>query len=343
MTITIGIDPHKASHTAVAIDSFEFVLDELRIRSCSTQVTKLRDWADGFRDDRTWAVESAQGLGYLLAQQLIAAGETVLDVPAVRASRVRTLSSGRSQKNDPNDARSVAIAALRADDLVEVLPDDHTRILRLLAKRHRDLGRAKNRDCCRLHALLLEMFPGGAGFKMSYMTRTNALLDTFAPATSMGRQRLEIARDLVDGIERLSDQMKVSKRRIAAAVSASGTSLTEVNGLGPITAAMIIGYTGNIDRFPTRHRFARYNATAPIEASSGPKVRHRLNPRGNRQLNYAIQIIAISQLRHDSLGREFYDRKIAESKTPKEALRALKRRLSDVVYRHLVNDAKRNR
>jgi len=174
MTITIGIDPHKASHTAVAIDSFEFVLDELKIRSCSTQVVKLRDWADGFRDDRTWAVESAQGLGYLLAQQLIAAGETVIDVPAVRASRVRTLSSGRSQKNDPNDARSVAIAALRADDLVEVLPDDHTRILRLLAKRHRDLGRAKNRDCCRLHALLLEMFPGGAGFKMSCMTRTNA-------------------------------------------------------------------------------------------------------------------------------------------------------------------------
>ncbi|MGB3736503.1 MAG: transposase [Ilumatobacter sp.] len=123
MTITIGIDPHKASHTAVAIDSFEFVLDELRIRSCSTQVTKLRDWADGFRDDRTWTVESAQGLGYLLAQQLIAAGETVL-VPAVRASRVRTLSSGRSQKNDPNDARSVAIDALRADDLVEVLPHD---------------------------------------------------------------------------------------------------------------------------------------------------------------------------------------------------------------------------
>ncbi len=323
MTITIGIDPHKASHTAVAIDSFEFVLDELRIGSCSTQAAKLRDWADGFRDDRTWAVESAQGLGYLLAQQPIAAGETVLDVPAVRASRVRTLSSGRSQKNDPNDARSVAIAALRADDLVEVLPDDHTRILRLLAKRHRDLGRAKNRDCCRLHALLLEMFPGGAGFKMSYMTRTNALLDTFIPTTSMGRQRLEIARDLVEGIERLGEQMKVSKRRIAA--------------------AMIIGYTGNIDRFPTRHRFASYNATAPVEASSGPKVRHRLNPRGNRQLNYAIQIIAISQLRHDSLGREFYDRKIAEGKTSKEALRALKRRLSDVVYRHLVSDAQRNR
>ena len=119
-------------------------------------------------------------------------------------------------------------------------------------------------------------------------------------------------------------------------------SITERNALC-LTAAIIIGYTGNIDRFPTRHRYASYNATAPIEASSGPKVRHRLNPRGNRQLNYAVQIIAISQLRHDSLGREFYDRKIAEGKTSKEALRALKRRLSDVVYRHLVNDARRNR
>ncbi len=134
MSIMIGIDPHKASHTAVAVDSFEFVIDELKIRSCATQAAKLRDWADGFRDDRTWAVESAQRLGYLLAQQLIAAGETVLDVPAVRASRVRTLSSGRSQKNDPNDARSVAIAALRADDLATVLPDDHTRILRFVGE-----------------------------------------------------------------------------------------------------------------------------------------------------------------------------------------------------------------
>jgi transposase len=342
-TITIGIDPHKASHTAVAVDEFEYVLDEIRIRSCPTQAVLLREWADGFRDDRVWAVESAQGLGYLLSQQLIAAGETVIDVPAVRASRVRTLSTGRSQKNDPNDARSVAIAALRATDLAEVLPDDHTRILRLLAKRHRDIGRAKNRECCRLHSLLLEMFPGGAEFKMSSMTRVNALLDTFTPVDSMGRQRLEIAHDLADGIDELTAHLKTSKRRITAAVRASGTSLTEICGLGPITAAIIIGRTGNIDRFPTRHRFASYNGTAPVEASSGAKVRHRLNSRGNRQLNWAIHVIAISQLRHDTIGRAFYDRKIEEGKTPKEAIRALKRRLSDVVYRHLVNDARQLR
>ncbi len=342
-TITIGIDPHKASHTAVAVDEFETVVDEIRIRSCSTQAVLLREWADGFRDTRVWAVESAQGLGYLLSQQLISAGETVIDVPAVRASRVRTLSTGRSQKNDPNDARSVAIAALRANDLAEVLPDDHTRILRLLAKRHRDIGRTKNRECCRLHSLLLEMFPGGADFKMSSMSRVNALLDTFTPVDSMGRQRLEIAQDFTDGIDELTGRLKTSKRRIAAAVKASGTSLTEICGLGPITAAIIIGNTGNIDRFATKARFASYNGTAPIDASSGPKVRHRLNPRGNRQLNWAIHVVAISQLRHDTIGRAFYDRKIEEGKTPKEAIRALKRRLSDVIYRHLANDARRLR
>ena len=164
------------------------------------------------------------------------------------------------------------------------------------------------------------------------------MLDGFCAVDSMGRQRLEIARDLADGIDHLTQRMKTSKRRITAAVAASGTSLTDINGLGPITAAMLIGYTGNIDRFATKANFASYNATAPIEASSGPKVRHRLNPRGNRQLNYAIQVIAISQLRHDTVGRAFYDRKIEEGKTSKEALRALKRRLSDVVYRHLQTD-----
>jgi transposase len=184
----------------------------------------LREWADSFRDDRVWAVESAQGLGDLLAQQLIAAGETVIDVPAVRASRVRTLSIGRSQKNDPNDARSVAIAALRANDLARVLPDDHTRILRLLAKRHRDLGRQKNLESCRLHALLREMFPGGADFRKSSMTRVNASLDRFDATDSMGRQRIDLAHDLGDSIDEIAAKMKISKRRrriVEACVCAS--------------------------------------------------------------------------------------------------------------------------
>jgi hypothetical protein len=140
--------------------------------------------------------------------------------------------------------------ALRADDLVEVRADDHSRILRLLAKRHRDLGRSKNRECCRLHSLLLEMVPGGAGFKMSSPTRARALIETFEPADAMGRQRLEIALDLVDEIGRYDEQLKPSQRRIRIAVAASNTSLTSIGGLGPITAAVIIGHTGSIDRVP---------------------------------------------------------------------------------------------
>ena len=340
MTVMIGIDPHKASHTAVAIDGDEHVLDEIRVRSSASQSDRLRCWADQF-DDRQWAVESAAGLGYLVAQQLVAAGEHVVDVAPMMAARVRVLGSGRSQKNDPNDARSVAVAALRCDGLRTVCADDHSRVLRLLVKRHRDLGRLKNKVCCRLHALLLELVPGGANFRMYTATRANTLIETVEVTDEIGRQRVEIASELIVDIARYDELMATSKRRIETAVAASGTSLVEIHGLGPICAAMIIGQTGNIDRFATRGHYASYNATAPIEASSGNKVRHRLNPRGNRQLNWAIHVIAISQLRNDTEGRAYYDRKIAEGKTSKEAIRALKRRLSDVVYRHLKADAQR--
>ena len=340
MTVTIGIDPHKSSHTAVAIDTNETVIDQIKIRSCSTQADRLRDWANQF-EHPDWAIESARGLGYLLAQQLVAAGEHVVDVPPTMASRVRVLGTGRSQKNDPNDARSVAIAALRSDDLTAVCPDDHAQVLRLLAKRHRDLGRSKNKACCRLHALLIELVPGGVSQRMHTMTRTNTVLDAINPANTIDVQRIEIARELVADIDRYDQLLALSKRRIESALAASGTSLVDVHGCGPICAAVIIGYTGNIDRFATKGHFASYNATAPIEASSGKRVRHRLNPRGNRQLNWALHVIAISQLRYPGEGRDYYDRKIAEGKTSKEAIRSLKRRISDRLYRHLVDDAQR--
>ena len=338
MNVTIGIDPHKSSHTAVAIDTNENVIDQIKVRSCSTQTARLRDWANQF-EQRDWAVESARGLGYLLAQQLVAAGEHVVDVPPTMASRVRVLGTGRSQKNDPNEARSVAIAALRSEDLTVVCPDDHARVLRLLAKRHRDLGRSKNVACCRLHALLIELVPGGVSKRMHTMTRTNTVLDAINPSNTIDVQRIEIARELVTDIDRYDQQLASSKKRIETAIAASGTSLVDIHGCGPICAAVIIGHTGNIDRFASKGHFASYNATAPIEASSGKRVRHRLNPRGNRQLNWALHVIAISQLRGETAGRAYYDRRVAEGKTSKEAIRALKRQISDVVFRHLVADA----
>jgi len=339
MSVMIGIDPHKGSHTAVVVDRDERVIDEIRVRSSTNQVVDLREWASAY-DERCWAVESARGLGYLLSQQLVAAGERVIDVPAMMASRVRLLGSGKSQKTDPNDARSVAIAALRHSGLAMVRTDDHARVLGLLAKRHRDVARLKNMVACRLHALLMELTAGGLGSEMT-VSKAISLLEQVDVTDEMTRQRMVIATELIDDIGRLDSQMRASKKRIRVAVAASGTSLCDIRGIGPIGAAIILGSVGDIARFPTAGHFASYNATAPIEASSGDKRRHRLNPRGNRKLNHVLHIAAVSQLRYPSEGRDYYQRKIAEGKTTKEAIRALKRRISDVVYRCLVADAGR--
>ncbi len=340
MSVMIGIDPHKGSHTAVVVDAGEVAIDKIRVRTSATQLVQLQDWASRY-DVRCWAIESARGLGYLLAQQLVAAGERVVDVPPMMASRVRVLGSGKSQKNDPNDARSVAIAALRHSGLTMVVADDHSRVLGLLAKRHRDIARLKNKAACRLHALLMELKPGGLATEMT-VNKANTLLLSVDPVDRVARQRVVIAGELVDDITRLNAQMLASKKRIRTAVIASGTSLCDIRGIGPIGAAMILGAVGDIGRFPTPGHFASYNATAPIEASSGNKNRHRLNPRGNRKLNHVLHMAAVTQLRYPSEGRTYYDKKIAEGKTGKEAIRALKRRISDAVYRRLVADNKRH-
>jgi transposase len=139
MVVMIGVDPHKGSHTAVALDERERPIDELRVRSASNQVERLLGWAAPL-GERTWAIEGAGGLGYLLAQQLVAAGERVVDVQPKLAARVRLLATGASNKNDPNDARSVAVAALRAASVPEVRAEDHAAVMKVWARRHRDLS-----------------------------------------------------------------------------------------------------------------------------------------------------------------------------------------------------------
>jgi transposase len=124
------------------------------------------------------------------------------------------------------------------------------------------------------------------------------------------------------------------------AIKAANTSLTDIHGVGPVVAALVIGHSGDVGRFASRHHYASYNGSAPIEASSGPKKRHRLNTRGNRQLNHALHMIAVTQVGHDTPGRDHYQRKLTEGKAKEEALRTLKRRISDAVYRQLVIDAR---
>ena len=340
MEVMIGIDPHKGSHTAAMLDRGQRELRQITVRAGQRQVAELLAWADGVKQ-RTWAVECAGGMGYLLSQQLVAAGETVLDVPATLASRVRVLGTGQSMKTDPNDARSVALAALHAPSLAVVRRADHVVVCRLLAKRHTDVARWRTKQCCRLHALVAELLPGGISTEV-VATQARLLLEEIAPADPAAVERHRQAVELVDEIDRLDVVIGDSRRRIGAAVAASATTLTEIFGVGPIVAAMLIGFSGDPTRFTTASRYAAYTGTAPIEFSSGGRTTHRLSRRGNRRLNHALHCAAITQIRHrHSPGRAYYDRKLAEGHTPREAIRGLKRRLSDVVWRHLVADAQR--
>jgi transposase len=337
MSVMIGIDPAKGSHAAAAVTSGEVAVAELEVRATRRQTNELLEWAERF-PQRSWAVECANGHGYLLAQQLIAAGEHVVDVPSTLAARVRVLDTTRSQKNDANDARSVAIVALRHPDLRVVTVEDHVAVLRMLAKRHKQLSSLKTQAAARLHAVLAVLIPGGLGKEM-VVRHACELLRRVRPNTMVQGERKRLAHQHLAEVRRLEKELKASKASLAGAVEASGTSLVDIYGVGPVVAGLLIGYSGDMTRFPTRHHYATYNGTAPIDASSGTKKRHRLNPRGNRMLNHALHLIAITQLRYPNTeGRIFYERKLTEGKTKKEAIRALKRRLSDVVYRHLQAD-----
>jgi len=338
--VVIGIDPHKGSHTAVALDVHEKQLGRLRVRASSRQVDGLLEWASGW-PRRRWAIEGARGLGQLLAQQLIASGERVLDVPPKLAARVRLLDSGQINKNDPNDARSVAVAALRAHELPELAAEDHAMVMRVWARRYHDLARLRTQVVCRLHAVVCELVPGGVR-KYLRASQATDVLDRIVADSPVAQAKLELARELVADLERIDAQRREAKGRTARAVAATRTSINDVYRVGPIVAGTVLGYVRDIRRFPTRDRFASYNGTAPIEVCSGDRKIYRLSRRGNRQLNHAIHMAAISQIRHhDSEGRAYYEKKIAEGMTGKTALRALKRKISDALYARMIDDARR--
>jgi transposase len=337
--VMIGVDPHKGSHTAVVIGPAEEPLGELRVRASAAQAGKLVTWAAAW-PERTWAVEGAAGLGHLLAQQLVAAGERVLDVQPKLASRVRLLQSGDTNKNDPNDALSVAVAALRSRACRQVIADDHPAVLKVWSKRHRDLARNRSQVACRLHAVLCDLVPGGHP-KEIYAAQAARILERVSPSGAVALARAELAAEFLAGLRHLDGQLRETKKKLAASVKASRTTLTGVFGVGPVVAGTIIGDIGDVSRFPGPDHFAACNGTAPVEVSSGNRKVHRLSLRGNRRISHAIHMAAITQLRYKhSPGRAYYDKKTGEGKTHKEALRSLKRRISDAIFARLQADAR---
>jgi transposase len=342
MTVIIGVDPHKSTHTAVAIDGDERPLARVQLVADRCQTQRLLAWAEPLGTQRTWAVESAEGLGKLLAQQLLEAGGQVVDVPATLAARVRLGGSTKAGKNDPNDALATAIAGLGHCGLRAVRVEDDTAVIRMVIDRYDDLVALRTQAACRLHVGLRELIAGGAPRRVG-AERAARLLRRVRPQGAAGAERKRLALELVADVRRLDRDIATAKRRVSDAVTASGTSLLELHGVRPIVAGFILGHVGDPARFPTPARFASYNGTAPIEASSGPRSRHRLNPRGNRKLNHALHLAAVTQVGHDTPGRVYYQRTLAEGKSKKEALRALKRRISDAVWRQLQVDLGRHR
>ena len=340
VAVMIGVDPHKASHTAAAVSAAEERLGELRVRASADQVQRLLAWAAAW-PERTWAIEGAGGVGQLLAQQLLAAGERVLDIQLKLAARVRLLAAGNTNQNDPNDARSVAVAALRSAGVREACREDHPAVLKVWSKRYKDLGRSRTQVACRLHAVLCELIPGGVS-KQITAGQARRILETASPADAVPAARWQLAAEHAEDLRDIDARIRRTRKKIDTAVRAAGTSLTGIFGVGPVIAAAVIGDVRDVSRFPSRDHFASYNGTAPIEVSSGGRKIYRLSRRGNRRLNHAIHMAAVTQIRHrHSKGRAYYEKKLAEGRTAKEALRALKRQVSDAIYTVLQADAAR--
>jgi len=319
--VIVGMDPHKNSATIEIMAGDEAVVGGGRYGTDAAgygaMLAGVRRWPD-----RIWAIEGCRGIGRHLASRLVADGEQVVDVPPELSAPTRVFTAGQGRKTDATDAHSVALAATRMRGLHLVTGDAQLEVLRVLAGRRRALGEDHTRMSCQLHRLLLELIPGGA------------------KRTVAGQDRRRVAAELIADLERVRQCKKAADKELAAALKATGTTLMALDGIGPSGAARLLVEVADITRFPDRGHFASWNGTAPTGASSGDHVRHRLSRAGNRQISRVLHIMAVVQLRHPAKGRAHYDRKVAAGKTPMEAMRALKRRLSDVVFRQMMADAR---
>ena len=337
MAVMIGIDPHKRSHTAVALDGIDEVLGQLRVTADRRQLERLLAFAKPW-PERVWAVENANGLGRILSRQLLAAGETVVDVPAKLSARVRAL-SGAGHKTDSHDARSTAVAGRTGVGVKPMAVDDPLLVLfDVVLERRWQLVSARQKTLCRIHDQLACLIPGGAAKHLS-ADKAAALLRRIRPTDPVGIRRRLIVRELVAELRAIDRKIAPLDADIAWMLDEHGTTLCDIVGTGRTGAATILAVTGNPARFRSVAAFASFAGTAPIAASSGDTIRYRLNRGGNRQLNKVIHTAAKTQVRLAGAGRDYYRRRRGEGKTNAEAIRALKRHITTAIYRTLQADA----
>jgi transposase len=334
--VVIAIDPHKASWTAVVVDNRLQPLSAVRVAVNRDGCRKLRRFG-GRWPQAIWAAEGATGLGAALTTRLIADGIDVIDVPPKLARRVRMLSAGHGRKTDQADALSVGIAAHTTTRLNTAVIDEAIAALRALTEHRDDLVRTRTQTINRLHALLAQLIPAGLPRGLTADTAAAALRSIRLRAM-LARTLRQVAVELLSELRRLDRRIAEASATLSAAVTATGTTLTDLHGIGDVIAAKILARCGAVTRFRSASAFASYCGVAPIEVSSGDVQRHRLSRAGDRQLNYALHVMAMAQIKRPTPGRDYYQRKRAAGKTHKEAMRCLKRRLADVVYRTMIHD-----
>lgn len=335
--VTLGIDAHKRTHTVVAVDDAG---RQLGCRTTSTTTTAdhlaMLDWAAGLGAERKWAVEDCRHLSRRLESDLLAAGEQIVRVPPKLMANCRN-SARTYGKSDPIDALAVAHAALRHPDLPAARLDGPARELRLLVDHREDLVAERTRCINRLRWHLHELEAGWdpASRGLTNYKQLDAVTQRLATLEGVVAR---IATEIVADIRDLTRRERALHREITERVALLAPTLLALVGVGSLTAAKIVAETADIRRFKSKDAYARHNGTAPLPVWSGNNVRHRLSRTGNRQLNAAIHRIAITQMRCHPDAIAYLERRRANGNTKTEALRAFKRRLSDVVFRTLLAD-----
>lgn len=336
MGVAIGVDSHKSSLAIAVLDELGRPLDVREFSNDDEGHDSAIAWIKGQGIDRVIGIEGSGSYGAGLARALLAAGEGVWEVPAFLSHRERKRNPSLG-KSDANDAVAIARVVARGEGLSPPQRTEALEELKLLSDHRDQLVRARTQLINRTHKDLVVSHPG-------YETRIPKLNSkkNLKAALSLLRGdravRAELIRDRIAEIRRLDGKIAAIQKQIAAKVTESGTSLTKLRGIGVIVAAKILGEIGDPSRLRSKGAFAMLTGTAPIEASSGKTKRHRLNRGGNRQLNYALHMMALARCRGDSETKAYITRLRTEGKSDNESMRCLKRQLSNVVFRQLVAD-----
>jgi transposase len=337
--IVIGIDPHKQTHTAVAVDrATGGVLAELTVKARTPGFERLVTWARELDQERLFAVEDGRHVSGHLERHLIARGERSVRVAprmmgeSRRADRVRG-------KSDPIDATAVARAALAHPDLPVATLAGPEREIGLLVAHRESLVRERTDRICKLRWLLHDIDADLAPAPRT-LNRFKAL-DGLAEALGSRESSVavRICLELISRCREITVRANELEREITSLINIHAPALLAIPGCASLTAAKIVAETAQISRFPTEGHFARYSGTAPVPASSGASHRHRFNRRGNRQLNAALHRIAVTQLRMHEPAKDYLAKKHAEGMSKTEAIRALKRHLSRVVFKTMTSMA----